>query len=89
MDRTIFMELGREAMSLALLMAAPTFVVALVVGLMVSIFQAVTSINDQTLTFVPKIIAIAAALILFGPMLSDQLVEWTAGLFGDLSRFVR
>jgi flagellar biosynthetic protein FliQ len=56
---------------------------------MVSIFQAVTSINDQTLTFVPKIIAIAAVLILFGPMLSDQLVQWTMSLFGDLGRFVR
>ncbi|MCG3152114.1 MAG: hypothetical protein GEEBNDBF_01402 [bacterium] len=89
MDRTLYIELGREAMSLALLMAAPTFVVALVVGLLVSIFQAVTSINDQTLTFVPKIIAIAVVLILFGPWVSDQLVDWTSVLFGNLGRYVR
>jgi len=89
MERTLYIELGREAMSLALLMAAPTFVVALVVGLLVSIFQAVTSINDQTLTFVPKIIAIAVVLILFGPWVSDQLVDWTSVLFGNLGRYVR
>ena len=89
MDRTIYLELGRQAMSLALLMATPIFVVALVVGLTVSIFQAVTSINDQTLTFVPKIIAITVVLIVFGPWLSDQLVGWTANLFLNLATYVR
>lgn len=89
MDRILYIELGREAISLALLLAAPVFVAALVIGLVVSIFQAVTSINDQTLTFVPKIIGIAIMLILFGPWLSDQIVSWAANLFGSLGSFVR
>ncbi|MEO7992845.1 MAG: flagellar biosynthesis protein FliQ [bacterium] len=89
MSQTVYMELGREAMGLALLLATPIFFVALVVGLMVSIFQAVTSINDQTLTFVPKIVAIAMVLIVFGPWMSVQLVTWSGTLFGDLGKYIR
>ncbi|HYE77659.1 MAG TPA: flagellar biosynthesis protein FliQ [bacterium] len=89
MDQGIFLELGRQGMTVALLVSAPVFVVALVVGLLVSIFQAVTSINDQTLTFVPKILAIALALILLGPWLSALLVGWSADLFASLPNYIR
>lgn len=89
MDQGIFLELGRQGMTVALMVSAPVFIVALVVGMLVSIFQAVTSINDQTLTFVPKILAIALVLILTGPWLSSILVGWSADLFGNLPRFIR
>ena len=63
-----------------LLMAAPILLVGLVVGLLVSIIQATTSIQEQTLTFVPKIAAILGALILFGPWMFSSMVQFTIRL---------
>ncbi|MDP3438458.1 MAG: flagellar biosynthesis protein FliQ, partial [Azonexus sp.] len=61
------MEIGRQAIEVALLVAAPLLITALVVGLIISVFQAATQINESTLQFVPKLVAIFAALILLGP----------------------
>jgi flagellar biosynthetic protein FliQ len=67
-----------------LLIAAPLLGTGLVVGLIVSIFQATTSIQEQTLTFVPKIAAILGALILFGPWILASLLQFTVRLFGQI-----
>jgi flagellar biosynthetic protein FliQ len=67
-----------------LLMAAPLLLIAMVVGLIISIFQATTSIQEQTLTFVPKIAAILGALILFGPWILASMVQFTVRLFGRI-----
>ena len=64
-----------------LLIAAPILLVGLGVGLIVSIFQATTSLQEQTLTFVPKIAAILGALIIFGPWMFNSLVQFTLRLF--------
>jgi len=68
----------------ALMMAAPLLLVGMLVGLIISIFQATTSIQEQTLTFVPKIAAILGALILFGPWIVVSMVQFTLRLFGRI-----
>ena len=68
----------------ALMIAAPLLLVGLLVGLIFSIFQATTSIQEQTLTFVPKIAAILGALILFGPWIIVSMVQFTLRLFGRI-----
>jgi flagellar biosynthetic protein FliQ len=68
----------------ALMMAAPLLLVGMLVGLIISIFQATTSIQEQTLTFVPKIAAILGALILFGPWIVMSMVQFTLRLFGRI-----
>jgi flagellar biosynthetic protein FliQ len=68
----------------ALMIAAPLLLVGLVVGLVVSIFQATTSIQEQTLTFVPKIAAILGALIVFGPWIVISMVQFTLRLFSRI-----
>ena len=64
-----------------LMLAAPILLIGMAVGLIVSIFQATTSIQEQTLTFVPKIAAILGALLLFGPWMANSLVQFTIRLF--------
>ena len=68
----------------ALMIAAPLLLVGLVVGLVVSVFQATTSIQEQTLTFVPKIAAILGALIVFGPWIVISMVQFTLRLFARI-----
>ena len=69
--------------------AAPVLLVSLVVGLAVSIFQTVTSIQEQTLTFVPKILAIFAAIIILGHWMLNNMVEYMIGLWSDFSIYIR
>lgn len=69
--------------------AAPMLLVSLCVGLMVSIFQTVTSIQEQTLTFVPKVLAIFLVLILAGHWILDNMVEFMTGLWTDFNLYVR
>ncbi len=69
--------------------AAPVLVVSLVVGLIVSIFQTVTSIQEQTLTFVPKVLAIFSAIIILGHWMLNNMVEYMIGLWSDFSIYIR
>ncbi|MCX4339710.1 MAG: flagellar biosynthesis protein FliQ [Lachnospiraceae bacterium] len=69
--------------------AAPMLLVSLCVGLAVSIFQTVTSIQEQTLTFVPKVLAIFLALILMGHWIMNQMVEFMTGLWLDFNQYLR
>ena len=73
--------LGREAITLVLLVAAPMLGFGLVVGLSVSIFQAVTQVHEMTLTFIPKIVAVCFALIVFLPWMIRIVVDFTTRLF--------
>lgn len=77
-------QIAREAMTVTLLLAAPMLGFGLLVGLVVSIFQAVTQINEMTLTFIPKIIAVAAAMAIFMPWMIRTLVDFTARLITSL-----
>ncbi|MDI3269587.1 MAG: flagellar biosynthesis protein FliQ [Bacillota bacterium] len=71
------MELARQAIVTAVLVAAPVLGLGLLVSLLVSLFQATTQINEQTLTFIPKILAMLAGLLLFGPWMLRMLVDFT------------
>ncbi len=78
------MSLGHEAIKVALLIAAPLMLVALFTGLLVSIFQASTQINEMTLSFIPKILAIVATGIALGPWMLNLFLDYTRTLFGSL-----
>jgi flagellar biosynthetic protein FliQ len=81
MDQDTVINLAAQAMSLAFKVAGPLLLGAMVVGLVVSIFQAVTQIQEQSLTLIPKIATIAAITVLLGPWMLDQLVAYTTNLY--------
>ncbi|MBR5317925.1 MAG: flagellar biosynthesis protein FliQ [Lachnospiraceae bacterium] len=78
-----------RALYIICITAAPVLLVSLVVGLIVSIFQTVTSIQEQTLTFVPKVLAIFAAIIILGHWMLNNMVEYMIGLWSDFSIYIR
>lgn len=80
--------LGQRSILTILTIATPILGTALLTGIMISVFQAVTSIQDQTMTFVPKIFAIAIILYILGPWLSATLVTFTAELLGNLGMYI-
>ena len=81
--------IGRSALELTVALAGPVLLFGLVAGLGVSVFQALTQINEITLTFIPKIVATAAALALFGPWMLTRLITFTTTLFQSLPDYVR
>lgn len=81
MTPTTVIEIGRQAMEVALLVSAPLFIAALAVGLIISVFQAATQINETTLSFVPKLIAIFVTLILAGPWMITVLTDYIRRLY--------
>lgn len=78
--------LAREALFLAILLSAPVVLAALVVGLIVSVLQATTQIQEQTLAFAPKVVAVMLALAISGPWIGAQLGRFTAALFDLIPR---
>jgi flagellar biosynthesis protein FliQ len=75
-------------MELALKIAMPILLVGLIVGLLVSIFQAATQIQEQTLSFIPKIAGLAVVLVVAGPWMLGQLLTWTEQLYGQIPKLV-
>ena len=73
---------GRDAITTMLLVAAPMLLSGLVIGLIISLFQAVTQIQEMTLTFIPKIVIVAFSLLIFLPWMTNLLLDFTRGLFG-------
>ena len=73
-------EIGTRAMTVTALLAAPLLISALVVGLLVGMFQAATQINEMTLTFVPKLLVVALVILLAGPALLNTMLGFTTGL---------
>ena len=88
MSHQTIVDLARNAILLALLVAGPMLVVALGVGLIVSVFQAVTQIQEQTLTFVPKLVAVGATFLIALPWILQLLIKYTTELFRSLPSFV-
>ena len=76
------------AVELALKVGLPLLLIGLAVGLVISVFQAVTQIQEQTLTFIPKILATVAVLIVGGPWMLDQLLGYTADLWGSIPQLI-
>ena len=88
MNQDTVINLAAQAMSLAFKVAGPLLLAAMVIGLLVSIFQAVTQIQEQSLTLIPKIAAIAAITVLLGPWMLNQMVAYTANLYGAIPTLV-
>jgi flagellar biosynthetic protein FliQ len=83
-DASEAIDLARRAVTLILLVGAPVLLTALVVGLVVSILQAVTQVQEHTLSFVPKILAVLVAVALVGPWMLEKLIEFGREMFGRL-----
>lgn len=78
----------REALGLVLLLSAPALLVALVVGAVISVIQAATQVQEQTLTFVPKIIAVFITLVVIAPWLLKMMVSFTGNLYAQMTTLV-
>ena len=89
MTEQVVLELGREALVTCLLISAPVLGVSLVVGLAIGVFQAVTQINEMTLTFVPKLIALFATLALCGPWMMAKMIDFSTHLIAFMPNLVR
>ncbi|CAM3142170.1 flagellar biosynthesis protein FliQ [Paenibacillus lupini] len=88
MSADFIIGLASQAISTVLKASAPMLVLALVVGLIVSIFQATTQIQEQTLAFVPKIVAVFVSLIIFGPWILNVIVDFTYNLLNNLYKYI-
>ena len=89
MTQELIIGLGQQAVLMMVMLAGPLLVVSLVVGLLVSIFQAVTQVNEMTLTFVPKVVAIFVVLIVMGPWMMQMLLGYTANTFTSIAQVGR
>lgn len=83
-----YADITHQAIKVALMVSAPMLIGALVMGILVSLFQAVTQINEQTLSFIPKILVIVAALVFFAPWMSDTLTTFTKDLILNIPKIV-
>ena len=88
MTPTTVIEIGRGALELTLMVSAPLFAAALVTGLAVSIFQAATQINEMTLTFVPKLVAMFLTLVIAGPWMLTLLTDYMRRLFESIPAII-
>ena len=89
MTQEAIIGLGQQAVLMMVMLAGPLLAVSLVVGLVVSVFQAVTQVNEMTLTFVPKIVAIFVVLIVMGPWMMQMLLGYTANTFTSIAQIGR
>ena len=88
MTPTALIELGRQAVEVTLMVSAPLFIAALATGLLISIFQAATQINEMTLSFVPKLVAIFVTLVLAGPWMITVLTDFMRRLFESIPSMI-
>ena len=88
MNQDTVINLATQAMMLALNIAGPILLVGLIVGLLVSIFQAVTSIQEQSLSFIPKIVAVAVLIVVLGPWMLGQLVSYAQNLYLSIPQLI-
>ena len=88
MSGDVVVQLGQQALMTVLLVSAPMLGLGLLVGLCVSVFQATTSIQEQTLAFIPKIIAVFVAILIFGPWLLRILVEYVMNIIVNLPQYI-
>lgn len=88
MSAEFIIGLAGQAVYIVLQVSAPMLVLALLAGLLISIFQATTQIQEQTLAFVPKIIVVLVALLLFGPWILTTMVDYTYGILDNLHKYI-
>lgn len=89
MTPEVIVNLGQQALQVMLMVASPMLLAALLTGLLVSIFQAATSINEQTLTFIPKLIVMFVVMILAGPWMLDLMTNYVVQLYSSIPELIR
>lgn len=89
MNQEMVMDVGIEAIRVVMLISAPILLLGLLVGLIVSIIQATTQIQEQTLSFIPKLVAIALALLIFGPWMMSMMYDFTINIFENIPNYIR
>lgn len=89
MSEDLIIKLGQDALKTTALLAGPLLLATLIIGLVVSIFQALTQINEATLTFIPKMLVVALVIVLAGPWMLDVMTTYTTNLFENIATFVR
>ena len=88
MNQDTVINLATQAMTLALKIAGPILLCGLIIGLLVSIFQAVTSIQEQSLSFIPKIVAVAVLIVVLGPWMLNQLITYAQNLYSSIPSLI-
>ncbi|NLA57322.1 MAG: flagellar biosynthesis protein FliQ [Firmicutes bacterium] len=88
MTELTIMKIAREALMTVLMVAGPVLILSLLVGLLISIFQATTQIQEQTLAFVPKILTVLGATVLLGPWMLRIMIDFTNRLFANMNQFI-
>ncbi|WML52012.1 flagellar biosynthesis protein FliQ [Neobacillus sp. PS3-12] len=88
MSSEMIIRIAEQGIYTVLMVSGPLILLALVVGLIISIFQATTQIQEQTLAFVPKIVAVLVGLIIFGPWMLSHMLSYANEIFSNLTRFV-
>jgi len=88
MTPEVVMNIGRQAIEMTLILSGPMLLAALAVGLIISIFQAATQINEQTLSFIPKLLAMFLVLILAGPWMLQMMVDYIRRLFESIPQII-
>ena len=88
MTPELIMNIGRQAIEMMLILAGPLLLSALFIGLIISIFQAATQINEQTLSFIPKLVGIFLVLILAGPWMLQMMVDYIRRLFESIPQMI-
>lgn len=88
MTEDLVLSLGRQALMTVLLVSGPILLFGLVTGVIISVFQATTQINEQTLSFIPKIVVVLAAIVLFGPWMGRMMLDFTGSIFAMIPKMV-
>ena len=88
MSGDLVIQIGQEALMIVMLVSAPMLGLGLLIGLLVSVFQATTSIQEQTLAFIPKIIAVFVAILIFGPWMLRIMVEYVTNILVNLPAYI-
>jgi len=88
MNQDVVVNLAMQAMQLALKLGGPLMIAALVIGLVISVFQAVTQIQEQTLSFIPKIVGLAVVIVVGGPWMLGQMLVYTEELWASIPSMV-
>ena len=89
MDQGTIMDIAQKALLVVLYVSAPMLGLSLIVGLAISIFQATTQIQEQTLTFIPKILAVIASIAIFGAWMLRILIEYTQDLYMNMNQYIK
>ncbi len=89
MNQSVVVDIAQEAIRIVFLVSGPVLILGLLVGLLVSIIQATTQIQEATLSFVPKIIVVGLTLLIFGPWMMALMNDFTINLFENIPRYIR